>query len=95
MERRRMIKKFLLIFGACSLAFTAFTFGAIQLDLCANAWIREAAKDWQWYNYLTSSHSLTVSYLKGNPMWLVVSLICSSLLSVIVFFWSEAGRIDR
>lgn len=50
-------------------------FGCVHLDLLLNPWVTKVAEEWQWYNYFTSTHSLTVLYIKTNYFWPVDAII--------------------
>ena len=67
---------FLLWSVVMTLVFTVVFFAIIHLDLFFNGnWIMSASASWQWYNYFTSHHGLTMLYLHSNPLWLLPGLV--------------------
>ena len=73
MKRRPLL--FLGIFAAVTL----HTFLLIGLDLAFNPWLRNVVQEWEWHNYFTSHHGLTVLYLINGWLYLVISIIISAL----------------
>ena len=57
------------------------SFVGIQLDLALNQWLIGAMDQWQWYNYITTRHGLTMCYLKYGAWVLLPMSLYSALLS--------------
>lgn len=55
--------KNVLIFITIFLIVFFLSFLGVKVDLFFNSYLYNAAKDWQWYNYFTSHHSITMLYL--------------------------------
>lgn len=76
--------RFFVTFLAVFAVFTIFTFGGVQFDLLLNPWLRHAVQEWRWYNYFTSHHGLTALYLLHGWLWLIPSLIISTIFSLAI-----------
>ena len=52
----------------------------VQADAAFNqGWLLASADQWQWWNYLTTDHGLTMLYLQGCWWWFIPPLIFSLL----------------
>jgi len=44
----------------------------ICLDLLFNPWLYVVSEHWHWYNYLTTSHAMTIAVIRHNYALLAV-----------------------
>jgi len=52
----------------------------VPVDLFLNPWLYQVADTWQWYNYFSSGHSLTMLYIKHGWQVLAPALLVSGAL---------------
>jgi len=77
------------IFGATFVVLfavlTVFSFVGIQLDLLFNRqWLTDAIPGWNWWNYFTTDHGLSVLYLQGSSWWWVPSCLVALFMACVI-----------
>jgi len=63
----------------------ALVFIGVQADLIFNPWLRDV-QNFQWWNYFTSGHALTILWLQGY--WWTIFII-PAVLTLLLAIWGD------
>lgn len=82
------VSKFVVFVAVAAVLLVVFLL-AIQIDTTLNGeWLLSGAGQWQWWNYFTSKHSLTMLYILHGWWWVVPPLVLAAIYTAIVTNWS-------
>lgn len=77
----------------CSMFFSLlFTFLGIKWDIFINPWLKDVSH-YQWYNYFTTHHALTIMYLNGSYAFGPLAIILSIVFALVVVSISQEKKI--
>jgi hypothetical protein len=57
---------------------------AVKYDIWIHPWIPTVVADWQWWNYFSSEHSMTVLFIVHPIPWMVLSVLMSLLFTLVI-----------
>ncbi|MBI3633611.1 MAG: hypothetical protein HY226_04955 [Candidatus Vogelbacteria bacterium] len=88
---RKALKRFLNFFGAALVLPAIFWFG-VNIDLMMNGgWLKTVGSQFQWYNYFTTYHALTIMYMNGQLD--IAFCLYAAVATIIGLFYVVADKI--